>query len=382
MPPIQLNRRRFLGCSAAASWALSQGLAAEAGAVERPVRIGLIGLGNRGTTLLRACLESPTAEVVAACDGEAKHLARAAGIVEKARGRKIDLVDSADRLLERPEIDAVVVALPCDLHAEVYEKALKAGKHLYAEKPLGLSVAECDRLIEESARRPAQAVHVGFQRRSNPRYRDGIAAIRRGDLGALLSGSGAWISSNGPVGGHGGWLSRRGRSGDWMVEQAVHVWDVFHWAAGGLPTRAYGTGRRDVFAREQPGRDVTDDYQASLLWADGFAVNFVQSWAAPADDGFTGISLRVLGNEGGFDFASGALTFRDRKRPRQVLHPGAQPDTTLAVAAFLAAARAHEPVEPPVGLAEAREATVTGLMVRRAVDEGRVVERGEIVSPG
>ena len=119
-------------------------------------------------------------------------------------------------------------------------------------------------------------------------YGGGIAAIRRGDLGTLLSGSGAWISSNGPINGHDGWLARRARSGDWMVEQAVHVWDVFHWVAGGLPVRAYGSGRRDVFTREQPGRDMTDDYQASLSWADGFAVNFVQSWAAPADDGFRG----------------------------------------------------------------------------------------------
>ena len=76
-----------------------------------------------------------------------------------------------------------------------------------------------------------------------------------------------------------------------MVEQAVHVWDVFHWVAGGLPSRAYGSGRRDVFTREQPGRDMTDDYQASLRWEDGFAVNFVQSWAAPADDGFTGLEV-------------------------------------------------------------------------------------------
>jgi myo-inositol 2-dehydrogenase / D-chiro-inositol 1-dehydrogenase len=382
MPPIQLNRRRFLSCSAAAGWVLTQGMPADAGMSDRPIRIGMIGLGNRGTTLLRACLEVPNAEVVAACDVEPKHLARAAGIVEKARGRKLDLLESADRLLERPEIDAVVVALPCDLHAGIYEKALKAGKHLYAEKPLGLTVAECDRLIAEAARRPAQAVHVGFQRRSNPRYRDGIAAIRRGDLGLLLSGSGAWISSNGPISGHDGWLARRDRSGDWMVEQAVHVWDVFHWVAGGLPSRAYGSGRRDVFTREQPGRDMTDDYQASLRWDDGFAVNFVQSWAAPADDGFPGISLRVLGTEGGLDFTSGALTFRDRKRPRQVLHPGSQPDTNWSILAFLAAARSLEPVEPPVGLVEAREATVTGLMVRRAVDEGRVVERQEVLASG
>jgi myo-inositol 2-dehydrogenase/D-chiro-inositol 1-dehydrogenase len=377
MPPIQLNRRKFLGCSAAAGWALSHGRGVD-GSENRPVRVAIIGLGNRGTTLLRACLETPGVELVAVCDSEPKHIARAAGIVEKASGKKPDGLDSVDRLLERSEIDAIVAALPCDLHASAYEKALKAGKHLYAEKPLGLTLAECDRLIAEADARLSQVVHVGFQRRSNPRYRDAIAAIHRGDLGELVSGSAAWVSSNGPIQGHDGWLSRRDRSGDWMVEQAVHVWDVFHWLTKSVPVRAYGSGRRDVFRKSQPDRDVTDDYQAQLGWADGFAVNFVQSWIAPADDAFTGVSQRVIGVEGGFDFATGTLTFRDRKRPRQVVQPGVHPDTSRSIQAFVDAIRSPEPLEAPVSLRDAKAATVTGLMVRLAVDENRAVLRTEI----
>ena len=92
--------------------------------------------------------------------------------------------------------------------------------------------------------------------------------------------------------------------------------------------------------------------------------------------------LKVLGAEGGFDFATGVATYRDRKRPRQVIHPGVQPDTIRALEAFLRAVRSPEPVAPPVGLAEAREATITGLMVRRAVDEGRIVTRAEILGVG
>ncbi len=384
MPPIQLNRRRFLGCSAAAGWALSQGIAEGAVDPARPVRVGLIGLGNRGTGLLRACLDDPATRVVALADLEAKHLARASGIVEKARGDRPDLLDSPDRLLDRPEVDAVLVALPCDLHAGVYEATLRAGKHLYAEKPLGLTVAECDRLIVESSRQSDLAFHVGFQRRSNPRYVDGIAAIHRGDLGTLVSGGAAWVSSNGPMLGHGGWLSLRERSGDWMVEQAVHVWDVFHWAARSVPSRACGAGRRDLFRATRPERTVTDDYHALLSWDDGFSVSFHQSWIAPAGDGFTGVTQEIIGVEGGLDFSTGALNFRDRSRPRQSLHPAVQPDTALAVRAFLDAVRAPASgrAAPPVGLADAREATITGLMVRRAVDEGRVVARSEVLSPG
>ena len=382
MPPIRLNRRSFLGASAAAGLALAQGKVAGEMDPGRVVRLGLIGLGNRGTTLLRAALALPGAEVVALCDAEEKHLRRARGIVEKAGGGKPEGYEQAAHVLTRPDVDAVLIALPCDLHAAIACEALRAGKAVYLEKPLAPTLAECDRVIAESARVPGLPVHVGFQRRSNPRYRDGVDLIHRGELGTPIEGRARWVSSNGPVDGHQGWLASRERSGDWMVEQAVHVWDLFGWVAGGPPVRAYGVGRRDVFAEVQPGRDVTDHYSATLEWADGFHASLLHSWVAPADDAFTGATQRVLGTGGGVDFASGWATFRDRTRPRLPLHPGVQADTEAALVAFLAAVRSPEPVPPPVSLAEARAATFTGLLVRAAVDGRRLVEAAEICGPG
>src|SRR4051812_10112402 len=185
MPPISLNRRRFLGCSAAASLALSQGAVAEAvssDADARPVRLGLIGIGNRGTSLLRTLLELPGTEVVAVCDPEPKHRMRGQGIVEKARGYRPEAYEDPRRSFERLDIDAIVVAVPCDLHEAIGVNTLAAGKHLYVEKPLALSLEGCDRLQAEAAKRPGLAVHVGFQRRSNPRFLEGVELIRRGDL--------------------------------------------------------------------------------------------------------------------------------------------------------------------------------------------------------
>jgi predicted dehydrogenase len=163
-----------------------------------------------------------------------------------------------------------------------------------------------------------------------------------------------------------------------MVEQAVHVWDLFHWLKGSPPARAYGHGRRDRFTSADPGRDVTDSYSASLEWADGFRLSYHQSWADPADDAFTGQSLLLVGQLGGIDLVTGTATFRDRSLPRQTLHPGPQPDTRLALEAFLTSCRSPDSA-PPISLADAREATITGLLVRRAVDERRVVDRSEIV---
>jgi predicted dehydrogenase len=317
-------------------------------------------------------------QIAAVCDTDLRHRVRASGIVEKARGVRPLAVERASDLFGSAEVDAVVIALPCDLHSDTYAAALDAGKHLYAEKPLALTLDECDRLIEAAEAHPGLAVHVGYQRRSNARSCDGVELIHRGELGALVEGRASWISSNGPMNGHGDWLARRERSGDWMVEQAVHVWDVFNWLAGGPPIRAYGQGRRDLFAARQPGRDVTDHYSVQLEWPNGFHVSFLHSWVAPADDRFTGVTLQVMGELGGLDFGTGALTFRDKQRPRQTLHPGNQPDTRLALEAFLGAVRSGAASPAPLPLADARDATLTGLLVRKAVDERRVVTLDEI----
>ena len=380
MPPIPLSRRRFLGCSAAVGLALAGGKAGEA-AEDRPVKVGVIGLGNRGTTLLRALIESPRTEIVALGDPEARHLTRGRGIVEKARGVKPDVYEEMGAVLGRSDVEAVVVALPCDLHARMYEDALRAGKHLYAEKPLGLTLDECDRLIHAAERAPRQRFHVGFQRRSNPRYQEAIALARAGEFGALIELRATWISSNGPVGGTRGWLASRERSGDWMVEQGVHIWDLMHQVAGGPPIRAFGHGRRDLFAADQPGRDVTDHYATTLEWADGFHASLTHSWIDPADDRFTGVTQRLLGTAGGVDLTSGIATFRDRARPRLSIQPGPPPnDISLAIRGFLDAIRSPEPRLAPISLVDARAATATALMVRRAVDERRVVTLTEVLA--
>jgi predicted dehydrogenase len=185
--------------------------------------------------------------------------------------------------------------------------------------------------------------------------------------------------------GHDGWLTRRERSGDWMVEQAIHIWDVWNWVVGGVPARAHGYGRRDVFQSLQPDRNVTDLYHVILEWDEPYRLGgpFTQSWVDPADDAFTGNSLQVIGTEGGMDLATGVVTYRDRRRRRSVLGRGESNDTKLALEAFVAAAAVPagrpRPV-PPISLEAARDALRTALLVRTAVDAGaqRFVAMSEI----
>ena len=305
MPPIALNRRRFLGCSAAASLALSQGAIAEAetaAAEAKLVRMGLIGVGNRGTALLRALLELPGVQIRRGLRSGTEASVAWTGHCGKGAGAPARGCPGPQALAGTSRHRRLIAALPCDLHESVGCETLRAGKHLYAEKPLALTLAGCDRLSLEAFRRPALAVHVGFQRRSNPRFREGVERIQSGELGALIEARATWTSSNGPLTGQGGWLARRDRSGDFMVEQAVHIWDVLHWLHDGLPVKASGWGRRGLFTQQDPGRDVTDHYAVELEWADGFRASLLQSWIAPADDGFTGSTLRILGEAGGTRF--------------------------------------------------------------------------------
>ena len=209
---------------------------------------------------------------------------------------------------------------------------------------------------------------LGFSGGRTRGFSEGVELIRRGELGPLIEARATWTSSNGPMNGHGGWLGRRDRSGDWMVEQAVHIWDVLHWFKGELPVRASGWGRRGLFAATDPLRDVTDHYAVELEWADGFRASFVQSWVAPADDGFTGSSLRVMGEEGGFDFVERRPHIPRPLVRRQTIQPGPQADTRMALEAFLTVGPLRmQRIAPPISLADARAATAN----RSARPQGR-----------
>ncbi len=144
MPPIRVNRRRFLGCSAAASLAISQGNLAEASGAEAsaaPVRLGLIGIGNRGTSLARSLLELPGASIVAVCDAEPKHRLRGQGIVEK---------------VERPPARGLRRPAPA-----AGSQGRGCGRDRAALRPARAAVSRRDRRGEASVRREAAGTQPG-----------------------------------------------------------------------------------------------------------------------------------------------------------------------------------------------------------------------------
>jgi len=354
---------------------------------DQKIRIGLIGIGGRGGGLLDCVLAQKDVTIKAIADINEANRNKALEKIKKKLNETPDVYtgseDYKNKLLPRSDIDAVVLATPCYLHGPMYLECFRAGKHFYGEKPMCIQANEADALVEAQKRNPSLVAQIGFQRRAGVRYQKAIQMIHDGVIGDPIDGRGAWNNSWGPIGkpneGDRIWLGRRAKSGDWMLEQACHTWDVLCWVAGAVPIAASGIGRRDLFKDMDPQRDVTDFYFAHLEFPNGFIVDFEHSWICPnKDDGkFTGVFERVAGKKSGIALEEGKIYPRDEKAEVIQIEGGAGDRTQPSVDAFFNCLRTGS--KPPSGVINGRMATLTGLLVRKAVDERRWVKMSEIV---
>jgi predicted dehydrogenase len=148
------------------------------GANER-ILTGHIGMGGQGNANFRRLSN----HAVAVCDVDQKHLDRALANAE-SRGRKCEGYRDYRRLLDRNDIDAVVIATPDHWHAVPVIHACQAGKDVYCEKPLSLTVAE-GRAMVAAARKHQRIVQTGSQQRSAENFRRACELVRSGKIGQL-----------------------------------------------------------------------------------------------------------------------------------------------------------------------------------------------------
>jgi predicted dehydrogenase len=381
IPSRRLRRRAFLSAGGLGAVALTLPAALRAGATQAPgdnVRMGFIGVGGRGSTHLRNILETKGVEVTWVCDIDPTALDRAATTVAQKAGKKPSATEHHDRVLAAKDVDAVLIATPCDVHARLYLDTIRAGKDLYVEKPLCLTVAEANAIVDAAASSKS-VVQVGFQSRYSPGIRDGIARVHRGDLGEIFGVRAAFLAPFGPLR---GWFSKRARSGDWMVEQAVHHWDIMNWALGGIAESAYGRGRTDVFTEGEPDRDVHDDYAAIIQWPKGVQVDWLHTWLVPKGKAFSRSYIQIVGRKGTVDLLNGDLEYMDASRPAEKIKgdEGNVDMTRLAHQAFLECVRAR--TKPFSNVENGRDAVLVGLLVREAVYGRMVVSMEEIRKQG
>lgn len=183
-----LTRRGFLQQSGAlATLPVLGGLlapAASRAAASEKVRVGLIGCGGMGKGDLSTFFLNPEVECPVVCDPDDHQCASAATLVEERRGKRPDTVKDFRRVVERADVDAVIVATPDHWHALPTVMACQAGKDVYVEKPLALTIAE-GRAMIEAAKRHGRVCQMGAQRLSSPTYREATDFVRSGQLGKV-----------------------------------------------------------------------------------------------------------------------------------------------------------------------------------------------------
>jgi predicted dehydrogenase len=155
------------------------GVGSVLGSNER-VRLGLIGAGNRGDQLLDAFLVHADAEVAALCDAYERYLPAA----QKKVGGKARLYHDFRQLLEQKDLDAVIIATPDHWHALQFVAACRAGKDVYVEKPLSLTIAEGQKMVAV-ARDTKRITQVGLHRRSAGFIQEAVKLIRSGGIGKV-----------------------------------------------------------------------------------------------------------------------------------------------------------------------------------------------------
>jgi len=148
------------------------------------VRLGLIGCGGMGQGDLECFFLNPEVDCAVICDVDEARIAKGLEICEKKRGKKPDAAKDFRRVLDRKDVDVVLVATPDHWHALPTVLACQAGKDVYVEKPLARTIDE-GRAMLEASRRHNRVVQMGSQWRSAKHILEATAFIRSGKLGKV-----------------------------------------------------------------------------------------------------------------------------------------------------------------------------------------------------
>lgn len=394
--PTGSNRRDFLKSS---TLAVGGAVAAQAGlngnahaAGSDVIKVGLIGCGGRGTgaveNLCEAAKDDENVKIVALADLFDDHLQTCRNRLKGSKhvGKKFDVADDRcfsgfdgyQKLIESG-VDLVILATPPGFRPTMLEAAVKAGKNIFTEKPVGVDGPGIRKVLAaaEEAKKKGLAIAAGTQRRHSAGYVEAMKRIQEGALGEIKSGrcywnqgslwmkprESSWSDMEWQVR---NWLYFTWLSGDHIVEQHVHNIDVVNWAIGAHPVRAVGMGGRQV--RTSPAYGHIFDH---------FAIDFeypndvhVMSMCRQIDGCEKDISETVVGsagkfwssNNGGRTHLSGKVSYDSRGKG---VNPYVQEHVDL-----LASIRSGKPINE---LKTVAESTLTAIMGRMSAYTGEAV---------
>jgi predicted dehydrogenase len=339
-----MSRRRFLGqvpLSIAAGAAVTRALAPERvlGANER-IRIGIIGAGARGQEDLKAAIAIPNVECVAMADVYTRRHDEVRSFVPH-----IETYVDYRRLLDRKDIDAVLVASPLHLHAPHFLDTIAAGKDLYSEKTMTWSIPEAIE-CRNAAQKSDRVIQIGLQFESSGSLADTREWIKAGKLGKVTQVE-SWMSRNTPHGKgqwvrpvpedcnpqHVNWdlfLANRPKtafdgnkfinwrlfwefSGGNLTENMVHqiAWIITALDLQ-LPSGACMSG--GIFS-EKDGREVPDVIAVTLDYPE-----LVVVWRSTFNNKHFGMGERVLGSDGSVEHLMGSTDMVTGRPHEEEIH--------------------------------------------------------------
>jgi predicted dehydrogenase len=317
----KITRRTFTQSAALAGVSTAFSYSRVQGAGER-VRLGFIGLGNRGDQVLDAFLQHKDADVVAICDIYPPYLDFAAAKI----GTSPKPYRDYRQLLEHKGLDAVVINTPDHWHALQTIHACQAGKDVYVEKPLSLCVVEGRKMVE-AARKHERVVQVGLQRRSSPQNREAAEIIRKGGIGKVTMVRAFHIQNEWPKGignppneeppsgfDWEAWLGPAPKvpynknrtfyrfrwfydySGGQLTNFGVHYLDIIHWALGhDAPLAVTAMGGKFAIT---DNREIPDTLQVTWLYPGNTLVSFTQVNTNAGPGGARGGEIEFRGTKG------------------------------------------------------------------------------------
>jgi len=161
--------------------------------------VGIIGTGAQSNGLVKRISRIPQARVIAGCDIHQKRLLRFTQLIEEQYEKygvkgKAEVHEDYQKLLENPDIDGVVVSTPDHWHAIPAIDAMKAGKHVYCEKPMSHTINE-GRMMEKVARKYNRVLQTGSMQRSRADFRKACELVRNGYLGKIEK---VWVEVGNP----------------------------------------------------------------------------------------------------------------------------------------------------------------------------------------
>jgi predicted dehydrogenase len=196
-----MDRREFIKSTSAAGLGavVASRKVAPIGSPGEKVVVGVIGVNGRGVVHAQNFAKLPNSEVAYVCDVDANVVDKAVRAASRGQETSPKVVSDFRRILDDKSVDAIAIATPDHWHAPMTLLALKAGKHVFVEKPSGHNPHEDELLIKASAKYDKH-VQLGTQRRSGPRFFEAIQALRDGVIGRPYLARAWYANTRGTIG--------------------------------------------------------------------------------------------------------------------------------------------------------------------------------------